>query len=240
MKVSDLEDFQEEAQTAYHQGDYSGTINALERVLEVRWTASFVKLYCMLAPIHGRGSPQSYRQQQFHQHVRIWSPSSVGFLVVFVKIANVRCRLRSLPGIRSRGSFVQIVTCEWGILRKPSRISRPQPGYATTTAQPSWSSAGCCTTWESITTPSSERRAVCGAIGAISFIWASDHLFGLPVPSLPSVALFLCSHIRECLKLDQDDKECFSHYKQVKKLSKQLDSAEELIQGERSVPSWFL
>lgn len=48
--------------------------------------------------------------------------------------------------------------------------------------------------------------------------------------------MFLCSHIRECLKLDQDDKECFSHYKQVKKLSKQLDSAEELIQAERSVP----
>uniref|UniRef100_A0A4W4DYZ5 J domain-containing protein n=1 Tax=Electrophorus electricus TaxID=8005 RepID=A0A4W4DYZ5_ELEEL len=37
------------------------------------------------------------------------------------------------------------------------------------------------------------------------------------------------SEIRECLKLDQDDKECFAHYKQVKKLSKQLDSAEELI-----------
>lgn len=54
--------------------------------------------------------------------------------------------------------------------------------------------------------------------------------------SLTSVALwFLCSHIRECLKLDQDDKECFSHYKQVKKLSKQLDSAEELIDMERSV-----
>ncbi|XP_029931960.1 dnaJ homolog subfamily C member 3b [Myripristis murdjan] len=41
------------------------------------------------------------------------------------------------------------------------------------------------------------------------------------------------NHIRECLKLDQDDKECFSHYKQVKKLSKQLDAAEELIQEER-------
>ncbi|XP_062850276.1 dnaJ homolog subfamily C member 3b [Trichomycterus rosablanca] len=37
------------------------------------------------------------------------------------------------------------------------------------------------------------------------------------------------SEIRECLKLDQDDKECFAHYKQVKKLSKQLDSAEALI-----------
>ncbi|KAF3837127.1 hypothetical protein F7725_004591 [Dissostichus mawsoni] len=41
------------------------------------------------------------------------------------------------------------------------------------------------------------------------------------------------NHIRECLRLDQDDKECFTHYKQVKKLSKQLDSAEELIEQYR-------
>lgn len=45
----------------------------------------------------------------------------------------------------------------------------------------------------------------------------------------------LCSQVRECLKLDQDDKECFAHYKQVKKLSKQLDSAEELISEHRCV-----
>lgn len=47
--------------------------------------------------------------------------------------------------------------------------------------------------------------------------------------------LFTHSNVRECLKLDQDDKECFSHYKQVKKLSKQLDSAEELIEEGRWV-----
>ncbi|XP_067117704.1 dnaJ homolog subfamily C member 3b isoform X2 [Osmerus mordax] len=41
------------------------------------------------------------------------------------------------------------------------------------------------------------------------------------------------NHVRECLKLDQDDKECFSHYKLVKKLSKQLDVAEELIHEQR-------
>uniref|UniRef100_A0A3P9IXE7 DnaJ (Hsp40) homolog, subfamily C, member 3b n=1 Tax=Oryzias latipes TaxID=8090 RepID=A0A3P9IXE7_ORYLA len=41
------------------------------------------------------------------------------------------------------------------------------------------------------------------------------------------------NHVRECLKLDQDDKDCFNHYKQVKKLSRQLDSAEELILEER-------
>uniref|UniRef100_A0A0S7F1I3 DNJC3 n=1 Tax=Poeciliopsis prolifica TaxID=188132 RepID=A0A0S7F1I3_9TELE len=63
MKVSDLEDFQEEAQSAYHQGDYSGTISALDRVIEVRWTASFVELHCTLAPILGSGSPHRNRQQ---------------------------------------------------------------------------------------------------------------------------------------------------------------------------------
>ncbi|XP_029113124.1 dnaJ homolog subfamily C member 3b isoform X2 [Scleropages formosus] len=41
------------------------------------------------------------------------------------------------------------------------------------------------------------------------------------------------SQVRECLKLDQDDKECLSHYKQVKKLSKMLDSAEELVSEHR-------
>ncbi|KAL2079620.1 hypothetical protein ACEWY4_025364 [Coilia grayii] len=41
------------------------------------------------------------------------------------------------------------------------------------------------------------------------------------------------NQVRECLKLDQDDKECFAHYKQVKKLSKQMDSAEELISDQR-------
>ncbi|KAJ7319902.1 hypothetical protein JRQ81_019413 [Phrynocephalus forsythii] len=41
------------------------------------------------------------------------------------------------------------------------------------------------------------------------------------------------SEVRECLKLDQDHKECFSHYKRVKKLNKQIMSAEELIQEGR-------
>ncbi|KAM9834980.1 dnaJ homolog subfamily C member 3b isoform 1-T1 [Syngnathus typhle] len=41
------------------------------------------------------------------------------------------------------------------------------------------------------------------------------------------------NQVRECLKLDQDDKNCLAHYKQAKKLSKQLDSAEELVQAER-------
>lgn len=35
--------------------------------------------------------------------------------------------------------------------------------------------------------------------------------------------------IRECLKLDQDHKECHAHYKKVKKLVKQLTKAQELI-----------
>ncbi|XP_014382449.1 dnaJ homolog subfamily C member 3-like [Alligator sinensis] len=41
------------------------------------------------------------------------------------------------------------------------------------------------------------------------------------------------AQVRECLKLDQDDKACFSHYKQVKKLSKQLESAEEHVTAQR-------
>lgn len=41
------------------------------------------------------------------------------------------------------------------------------------------------------------------------------------------------SQVRECLKLDQDHKECYSHYKRVKKLSRLLESAEELIWEQR-------
>ncbi|XP_031714184.1 dnaJ homolog subfamily C isoform X1 [Anarrhichthys ocellatus] len=41
------------------------------------------------------------------------------------------------------------------------------------------------------------------------------------------------SEVRECLKLDPDHKQCYSHYKQVKKLNKQIRSAEELIQEQR-------
>ncbi|XP_040057108.1 dnaJ homolog subfamily C [Gasterosteus aculeatus] len=41
------------------------------------------------------------------------------------------------------------------------------------------------------------------------------------------------NEVRECLKLDPDHKQCYSHYKQVKKLNKQIRSAEELIQEER-------
>ncbi|XP_056611913.1 dnaJ homolog subfamily C member 3a [Triplophysa dalaica] len=37
------------------------------------------------------------------------------------------------------------------------------------------------------------------------------------------------NEVRECLKLDPDHKQCFSHYKQVKKLNKQIQAAEELI-----------
>ncbi|XP_074839238.1 dnaJ homolog subfamily C member 3-like isoform X2 [Carettochelys insculpta] len=43
------------------------------------------------------------------------------------------------------------------------------------------------------------------------------------------------AQVRECLKLDQDDKACFAHYKQVKKLSKQLESAEEHVRAGRYV-----
>ncbi|CAJ0937500.1 unnamed protein product [Ranitomeya imitator] len=39
------------------------------------------------------------------------------------------------------------------------------------------------------------------------------------------------SHVRECLKLDQDNKDCHTHYKHVKKLSQQLEAAEEMIRS---------
>nr|KAF6460225.1 DnaJ heat shock protein family (Hsp40) member C3 [Molossus molossus] len=41
------------------------------------------------------------------------------------------------------------------------------------------------------------------------------------------------SEVRECLKLDQDHKRCFAHYKHVKKLNKLIESAEELIRDGR-------
>ncbi|GAB6019955.1 DnaJ sub C member 3 [Chamberlinius hualienensis] len=39
------------------------------------------------------------------------------------------------------------------------------------------------------------------------------------------------SEIRECLKLDPDNKQCFPHYKKTKKLSAQLQSANEALQA---------
>ncbi|KAJ8282171.1 hypothetical protein COCON_G00046900 [Conger conger] len=41
------------------------------------------------------------------------------------------------------------------------------------------------------------------------------------------------TEVRECLKLDPDHKQCFSQYKQVKKLNKQILAAEDLIQQQR-------
>lgn len=45
----------------------------------------------------------------------------------------------------------------------------------------------------------------------------------------------ISSEVRECLKLDPDHKQCYSHYKQVKKLNKQIQAAEEYIQEQRCV-----
>lgn len=44
---------------------------------------------------------------------------------------------------------------------------------------------------------------------------------------------YMSSEVRECLKLDQDHKRCFVHYKQVKKLNKLIESAEALIRDGR-------
>lgn len=35
MRTNELEELQEEAHAAYHQGDYSATVTMLERVIEV-------------------------------------------------------------------------------------------------------------------------------------------------------------------------------------------------------------
>lgn len=39
MRTDELEELQEEAHAAYHQGEYSATINVLERVIEVTASA---------------------------------------------------------------------------------------------------------------------------------------------------------------------------------------------------------
>lgn len=50
MKVHELEELQEEAHAAYHEGDYSATIDMLGRAIEV-WVMSGLKdfsvsVYC--------------------------------------------------------------------------------------------------------------------------------------------------------------------------------------------------
>lgn len=78
---------------------------------------------------------------------------------LFTLSKSCRLFLRSLPGIRSRGSFVQNVSSEWGIHRKPSRIWHRPRGCAMTTALPSWSSVCFTTASENTTSHSSELTA---------------------------------------------------------------------------------
>ncbi|MEQ2262060.1 hypothetical protein XENORESO_002786 [Xenotaenia resolanae] len=132
MRASELEDLQEEAQAAYHQGDYSGTINVLEKVIEI--------------------SP--------------WDPKS--------RELRADCYIR---------------------------MGDPQKAIQDLTPAARLSN---------------DNRAAFLKLSLLHYSLGEHH------ESL--------NHIRECLKLDQDDKDCFIHYKQVKKLSKLLDSAEESIQ----------
>ncbi|XP_038126260.1 dnaJ homolog subfamily C member 3b [Cyprinodon tularosa] len=135
MKTNELEELQEEAHAAYHQGDYSGTINALERVIEISpW------------------DPES-RELRADCYMRMGDPQKA------IQDLTPAARLRN----DNRAAFLKLSKLHYSL---------------------------------------------------------GEHHESL-------------NHIRECLKLDQDDKECFSHYKQVKKLSKQLDSAEELINEDR-------
>ncbi|TWW63029.1 dnaJ homolog subfamily C member 3b [Takifugu flavidus] len=134
MQTHELEELQEEAHAMYHQGEYSATINVLERVIEI--------------------SP--------------WDPES--------RELRAECYIRM------------------GDLQKAIQDLTPT------------------------TRLRNDNRAAFLKLSMLHYSLGEHH------ESL--------NHVRECLKLDQDDKECFSHYKQVKKLSKQLDSAEELIQAE--------
>ncbi|XP_029310656.1 dnaJ homolog subfamily C member 3b [Cottoperca gobio] len=135
MKANELEELQEEAHAAYHQGDYSSTISVLERVIEIsHW------------------DPES-RELRAECYIRMGDPQKA------ILDLTPTTRLRN----DNRAAFLKLSMLHYSL---------------------------------------------------------GDHHESL-------------NHIRECLKLDQDDKECFSHYKQVKRLSKQLDSAEELIQQDR-------
>uniref|UniRef100_A0A669BV21 DnaJ homolog subfamily C member 3 n=1 Tax=Oreochromis niloticus TaxID=8128 RepID=A0A669BV21_ORENI len=129
MKANELEELQEEAQAAYHQGDYSTTITVLERVIEISpW------------------DPES-RELRAECYIRMGDPQKA------IQDLTPTTRLRN----DNRAAFLKLSKLHYSL---------------------------------------------------------GNHHESL-------------NNIRECLKLDQDDKECFSHYKQVKKLSKQLDSAEE-------------
>ena len=66
-------------------------------------------------------------------------------------------------------------------------------------------------------------------------IWQKPGFTTLNHSYLHTSSPLICSEVRECLKLDPDHKQCYSHYKQVKKLNKQIHSAEELIQEQRCV-----
>ncbi|KAF7231600.1 dnaJ homolog subfamily C member 3b [Nothobranchius furzeri] len=135
MKANELEELQEEAHAAYHQGDYSATISVLERVIEISpW------------------DPES-RELRAECYIRMGDPQKA------ILDLSPAARLRN----DNRAAFLKLSVLQYSL---------------------------------------------------------GEHHESL-------------NHVRECLKLDQDDKDCFSHYKQVKKLSKQLDSAEEHIQQER-------
>lgn len=136
MKTRELEELQEEAHAAYHQGDYSTTVNYLERAIEISpW------------------DPES-RELRADCYIRMGDPQKA------IQDLTPTTRLRN----DNRAAFLKLSLLHYSL---------------------------------------------------------GEHHESL-------------NHIRECLKLDQDDKECLSHYRQVKKLSKQLDSAEELIQEQ-----WF-
>lgn len=79
----------------------------------------------------------------------------------------------------------------------------------------------------------SQQMGLCWMLVFTGGSLKSAHIRLSPSSSPPPLLLLLPSEVRECLKLDPDHKQCFSHYKQVKKLNKQIQSAEEFITEER-------
>lgn len=46
-------------------------------------------------------------------------------------------------------------------------------------------------------------------------------------------ALQAMSEIRECLRLDQDNKQCMDFYKKIKKVSKVISSAQDMLEEQK-------
>lgn len=212
MKTHELVGLQEEAHAAYHQGDYSTTINVLERLIEVTVNAGMEENAAERHIMHIFAADVRKELFEFRaidglcvvffcfSKISPWDPDSRELRAeCYIRMGDPQKAIQDLtPTTRlrndNRAAFLKLSMLHYTLGEHHESLR-----FAGTSKRSSSSAWG-------------ERPP--------------SHLVHSSVPR---------SNIRECLKLDQDDKECFGHYKQVKKLSKQLDSAEELIESERSV-----